>query len=98
MRLPQARHGLISTTVKKSGRKVLSFSKDFWTVGTVIESTYSGYLITTPNFIVMPQLLPRLNKGPQPAYSPDLDPCDYRAFHAIKRATGGQAYPTIDLL
>lgn len=34
----------------------------------------------------------------QPAYSPDLSPCDYGCFHVLKRAIGNQSYPTIDAL
>lgn len=34
----------------------------------------------------------------QPPYSPDLSPCDYGCFHALKRAIGGVQYPHIDSL
>lgn len=34
----------------------------------------------------------------QSVYPVDSGPREYEAFHTLKKATGGQAYPAIDLL
>lgn len=69
-----------------------------WVVGTAIESTRSGCLITMPN---LHYVLERrdIQRRFQSAYFPDLTSPNYEAFHALKkRATGGQTYLTIDFI
>ena len=40
----------------------------------------------------------KIEQWKQPAYSPDLSPCDYGCFHLFKRAISRVPYATIDLL
>lgn len=40
----------------------------------------------------------RIERWHQPPYSPDLSPCDFGCFHALKRAIGGVRYANIDSL
>lgn len=40
----------------------------------------------------------RIGRWFQPPYSPDLSPCDYGCFRALKRAIGGVSYPSVTSL
>ena len=40
----------------------------------------------------------KIERWLQPPYSPDLSPCDFGCFHALKRAIGGVHYANVDFM
>lgn len=72
-----------------------SLPEDLLIVGTKIESTQSGYLMT-PDFIVVPQLPRELSKGIfDVCFSLliFLSPCDYWEYYALKNAMVNKQIP-----
>lgn len=80
----------------------LDFLGNIWIVDPASKGTQLGFLIITPDLIVMTQLSwieqRNIQSWLQPVYSFVLCSRNHTAFRALKMATGKQAYPTIDLL
>lgn len=81
---------------------ISSFLRDSRThKGTTIESMQSRYDNATADrhasvsFWIKQK---NIQLGLKPVYTADPSPCGYKTFHVLKRATGRQAYPMIDLI
>lgn len=65
-----------------------------------MENTQSNCLMTRPDLIILSQILPRLSKGISnvgfnPLTLPSEVHAGYKAFHALKRTTGGKYIPLL---
>lgn len=69
-------------------------SKNSRAVSTAVNSTWQRQALS-PLFSTK---LGNSQRWPQVVYPPDQSPLDYGASHALRRAAGRQAHPTINLL